>query len=107
MLLNMILAHGLVHEFAIVHQYSLRPFNEITEPMGVKSRPREQSMKSDQDEAATDCGQEIRRAIDRPCEDRRQDHEEDAVENGSPGKRSARAHPNHYQRKNEYDHSAD
>ena len=65
------------------------------------------TMKADQDEAATDCGQKIRRTVDRPRQDRRQDHEEDAVENGSPGKRSARAHANHYQRKNEYDHSAD
>jgi hypothetical protein len=63
-------------------------------------------MKPDHHEAATDCGQEIRRAIDCPRQDRCQNHKEDAVENGSPSERSARAHPNHYQREDEYDHSA-
>lgn len=104
---NVISAHGLGYKFAVVHQYSLGPFDEISEPVGVKSHPREQSMKSDHDKAASDCGQEIRRSVDRSRQHRRQDHEEDAVKNCSPSKRSARAHPNHYQRENKYDHSAD
>src|SRR5438067_6121894 len=103
----MISPHRVQYQIAIFDNYLRPAFEKATEPVRVIGEEGKQAMHQDDDNAAANGGKESGAAIDGPRQDRRQDNNEDSVKRGLPCERSLMSQPDHDQRGQEDDDSAE
>ena len=103
---DMVQAELSMDQFPIVDQGLDWAFDEIAETVRVERDPSEQPVERDHHKPATDCRQEVGRAIDRACEDGRENDQEYAIKHRPSSERPASTQPYHDECENENDDSA-